>query len=584
MNLTEVFGMFRSSTLTLVAIAALATPGTAQIMVPRGGLQAQSNAPRLLVANPFTPSAVDSAAAVEIGDGLRERMARSVVGRDFNVISREQMNTALSEWGYPADAVLNASTSKTFAIKTTARTIVQSTLAKNAQGLYTLTARFVGTASTEPAGVTVSMTQAPGQKLDDLGSKTADLFRPAVRAIKDARSCIDQAATDPVKAAEAAQKALKVVPNHGLAEFCLGALAAKRDSVSDEAISRYRAATVGDPLAWEVHGQIAVIQQLRGDSAGAIQSFQTMLRLEPTNQLLRDQAFGLFNRYGRPEAAEEVAEEGIRIDPANVDWYDLKSNACLAQQKFTCAVDELERAFLVDSTRADTTFFKKIAIAAKFGEDTVRFLKWTQAGAEKYPSEVSLADELAKAFAMSGMPDSAVAASQRLMMLDETRIETLSFVADLMAKSGFEDARKAVAFVPYIKATGTEDDWNVFGNVMVNAASAARTAEARDAQAELAQAVLDVGATNPTLTSYAGFFIAETMVPRFQALSQAIRSTARSCADAQAYKTLLGKFMPAARLASTADNDAIKQFGSTMLGYEAGETQAAAQAVSQFCN
>ncbi len=574
--------MFRSSTLTLVAIAALATPGTAQIMVPRGGLAAQSNAPRLLVANPFTTSAADSAAAVEIGNGLRERMSRSVVGRDFNVISREQMNTALSEWGYPADAILNATTSKTFAIKTTARTVVQSTLAKNAQGLYTVTSRFVGTASTEPAGVTVSMTQAPGQKLEDLGSKTADLFRPAVRAIKDARACIEQAATNPEKAAESAQKAIKTVPNHGLAEYCLGALAASRDSVSEEAITHYRAATVGDPLAWEVHGQIAVIQQLRGDSAGAIQSFQTMLRLEPSNQLLRDQAFGLFARYGRPEAAEEVAEEGIRLDPANTDWYDLKSNACLQQEKFACAVTELERAYAVDSTRADTLFFKKIAAAARFGEDTVSFLKWTQIGAEKYPSEVSLTNELAKAFAMSGMPDSAVAASQRLMMLDETSVETLSFVTDLMAKRGFEDARKAIAFVPFYKANGTEDDWNTFGNIMVNAASAARTAEAREAQAELAQAVLDVGATNKAMTSYAGFFLAELDFATFSATSQSIRSS-KSCEASREYLALVGRFMANARLAAESENEAIKNFGAQYLPYEASETEAANQLITQNC-
>ena len=574
--------MFRSSTLTLVAIAALATPGTAQIMVPRGGLAAQSNAPRLLVANPFTTSAADSAAAVAIGNGLRERLSRSVVGRDFNVIAREQMNTALSEWGYPSDAILNATTTKTFAIKTTARTVVQSTIAKNPDGLYTLTTRMVGTASTEPAGVTVTNTQVPGQKLEDLGAKTADLLRPAVRAIKDARSCIEQAATNPEKAAEAAEKALKVVPNHGLAEYCLGALAAKRDSVSEEAISHYRSATVGDPLAWEVHGQIAVIQQLRGDSAGAIQSFQTMLRLEPTNQLLRDQAFGLFARYGRPEAAEEVAEEGIRIDPANTDWYDLKSNACLQQQKFACAVTELERAYAVDSTRADTLFFKKIAAAAKFGEDTLNFLKWTQIGAEKYPSEVALADELAKAYAMSGMPDSAVAASQRLLMLDETRVSTLSFVADLMSKRSFEDARKAVAFVPAFKANGAEDDRNTLGNVFVNAASAARTAGAREAQAELAQAVLDLEVTNAAMISFAGFFLAELDFPRFQALSQSIRSN-KSCAEAREYQTLVGRFMANARRASESENEAIKNFGTQLLPYEASETQAATQAVNSYC-
>jgi hypothetical protein len=180
------------------------------------------------------------------------------------------------------------------------------------------------------------------------------------------------------------------------------------------------------------------------------------------------------------------------------------------------------------------------------------------------------------------MPDSAVAASQRLMFLDDTRIETLSFVTDLMAKRGFEDARKATAFVPFYKANATEDDRNTYGSIMINAASAARTAEARDAQVELAQAVVDVGATNTTLTSYAGFFILEPMVPRFQALSQAIRAN-RSCTEAREYQELLGKFMPAARLGSASTEPQIQAFSSTMLGYEAGETQAAAQAVSQYC-
>lgn len=572
----------RASSLTLVALAVGAIPGSAQIMVPRGGLAAQNNAPRLLVATPFTTSGADSAAAVEIGDGLRSRM-RNVVGRDFNVITREQMNTALAEWGYPADAILSPTTATTFAIKATARTVVQSTISKNPQGLYTLTSRFVGTASSEPAGVTVALEQRPGQKLDDLGSKTADLLRPAVRAIKDARECVELAASNPDKAAEAAQKAIRTVPNHGLAEFCLGQLAQARDSVSEEAIGHYRNALQADPLAINVYGQIAVIQQLRNDTTGAVQTFQTMLRLEPTNQLLRDQAFGLFQRYGRMEAAEEVADEGIRLDPANTDWYDLKSNVCLAQEKFACAVDELERAFQVDSTRADTSFFKKITLAARFGEDTTRFVKWAKVGAQKYPGEVSLADELARAYALSGEADSAIAATERLLELDPTRMDAVARITNLLAAGGYEQARKALVFVPVLKANGTADDWNVFGGIMVNAASAARQAEAREAQVELSQAVLDVGATNQTATSFAGLFITEALFPRFQELSQAIRAN-RSCEQAREYQALLPRFMAAARLATGSENEQIRSFGSSMLQYEESETQAAQQAVSGYCS
>jgi hypothetical protein len=71
-------------------------------------------------------------------------------------------------------------------------------------------------------------------------------------------------------------------------------------------------------------------------------------------------------------------------------------------------------------------------------------------------------------------------------------------------------------------------------------------------------------------------------VPRFQELSQAIRAN-RSCAEAREYLELLGKFMPAARLASQSTEPQIQAFGTTMLGYQDSETQAANQAVSQYC-
>ncbi len=492
------------------------------------------------------------------------------------------MNAALAEWGYPADAILNQVTSTTFAIKVPARTMVQSHLTRNPEGGFALSARLIGT--NEAAGFLVSMNQPAGTKLEEFGAQVADLLRPGIRALGEARGCIEQAATKPDKAVEAAEKALKLIPNHGLAEFCLGALAAKDDSTSAEAVRHYRNAIIGDAQSIEAYRQIGLIQQYTNDSTGVVETYQTMLRVDPTNQLLRDQAYKLFQQYGRPEAAEEVADQGIKLDPANTDWYDLKSNACLVQEKFGCAVAQLEQIFSIDSTRADTAFYRKIALSARFGDDTTRFVEWAARGARKYPSDIGLADEAARAFAMAGQPDSAVAATQRLLLLDETRVEAVLRVVDLLAKGGFEQARKGIVFQSAIKANGTEDDWNTFGSIMVNAASAARNAEAREAQAELGQAVLDIGATNPTLNSYAGFFLVETMVPRFQELSQAIRGTARSCADARAYQEFLTRFMPAARLASAADEQAIKAFGARMLEFEDPETKAATQAVAQYCS
>src|SRR6185369_11605744 len=106
--------------------------------------------------------------------------------------------------------------------------------------------------------------------------------------------------------------------------------------------------------------------QVKGDSAATIETFKQLLRVSPTNEPLRKEAFGLFQRYGRPDAAEEVADEGIKLDPANADFWDLKFGACIVQQKpekNKCAVEALEQVYALDSTKADTTFYTKMTFA-----------------------------------------------------------------------------------------------------------------------------------------------------------------------------------------------------------------------------
>ena len=86
-------------------------------------------APRFMVANPFAFAPADSAPAVAIGTGLREEM-KGVVGRDFQVVEQQQMNDALTQYGYPKDAILSPALATTLAKNIQARYIVTSTMAR----------------------------------------------------------------------------------------------------------------------------------------------------------------------------------------------------------------------------------------------------------------------------------------------------------------------------------------------------------------------------------------------------------------------------------------------------------------------
>lgn len=415
--------MYLSRLVAFVALGGAVTAPLAAQGIPRrtgGQSTTVNNAPRFMVANPFAFAPADSAPAVAIGTGMREEM-KDVVGRDYTVIEQAQMNDALTQYGYPKDAILSPALAVTLAKNIQARFLVNSTIAKGAKG-FTVTARLTGT--NDDAGNVVTLTQNPGETPDAFGKRLASALEPAVESLDEAKACIDQRQSKPDKAAEAAQKAIKMLPDHGLAHYCLALLAQDKKANRTEIVKELQAASKGDPQSLQVWTALATQYQQANDTANTLVAFKQMLRVAPTNQKLREELFKYFLQTGHPETALEVADEGLKIDPYNADLYDLKSNACLFLSNFKCAVDALETMYATDSTKADTLFFTKISAAAAEGEkpDTAKLLKWSQAGVKKYPDNPTLLGYLNRAYAMTGPVDSVVSVTNRIIAKDSTAV------------------------------------------------------------------------------------------------------------------------------------------------------------------
>jgi tetratricopeptide (TPR) repeat protein len=417
------------SVVLAVSAGIVAAPVAAQ-GIPRGartGGQPVANAPRLMVANPFAFAPGDSANAVRIGSAMRQQM-KDIVGRNFTVIEQSQMNDALKQYGYPVDAILSPPLATTLAKNIQARVVVTSTLASAAGGRPTITARFIGV--NDDAGNVVSVPQPQGQTPEDFGKKVAQALEPAVKSWPDAKECVDQQASKPDKAQEAAKKAIKTLPNSGLAEFCLAQIA-KAQKKPAEVVQHLQAAVKGDPLSLPAWTGLAEQYQASNDTANTLVAFSQMLRVAPTNQALRERLFKFFLASGHPETARKVADEGLQLDPNNADLHDLKSNACLFLSDFKCAVDELQTMYSIDSTKADTLFFSKISVAAQEGKDAPRLVKWSQIGLRKYPNNATLLRYLNTGYAMSGQTDSMIATTNKIIAKDttETGVEAALAVA-----------------------------------------------------------------------------------------------------------------------------------------------------------
>ena len=402
---------------TALSASVLSAPLAAQ-GIPRGARTTQTapNAPRLMVANPFAFAPGDSANAVRIGSAMRQEM-KDIVGRTFNVVEQSQMNDALKQYGYPIDAILSPPLATTLAKNIQARVIVTGTLAKSDGGRTAVTARLIGV--NDDAGNVVTLTQQQGEAPDAFGKKIAKALEPAVKALPDAKECVDQQSAKRDKAEAAAKKAIKTVPNNGLAHFCLAQIA-KAQKKPTEVVQHLQAATKGDPLSLPAWTALAEHYQAANDTANTLVAFKQMLRVAPTNQALRERLFKYFLASGHPETAREVADEGLKLDPYNADLYDLKSNACLFLSDFKCAVDALETMYATDSAKADTLFFSKISVAAQEGKDATRLVKWSQIGTKKYPKNATLLRYLNAGYAMSGQTDSLISVTQRIIATDTT--------------------------------------------------------------------------------------------------------------------------------------------------------------------
>ena len=220
------------------------------------------------------------------------------------------MNDALKQYGYPMDAILSPALAITLAKNIQARFVVNSTLNKGEGGRYVVTARLIGV--NDDAGNVVTLAQNANETPEAFGKRLAAALQPAVKSLADAKGCIDQRTAKPDKAAEAANKAIKAVPNNGLAEYCLALLAQDKKAARAEVVKHLQASAKGDPLSLPVWTALATQYQAANDTANTLEAFKQMLRVAPTNQKLREELFKYFLQSGHPETALDVANEGLR--------------------------------------------------------------------------------------------------------------------------------------------------------------------------------------------------------------------------------------------------------------------------------
>ncbi len=583
--------LYQALSLTLLATMTAAVPSVPQ-GIPRGatisGQQRGQQTTKVFVSNPFISyqSLADSSAAVIVGNAMRDRL-EGRIGAELSIIQRQDMNTDLTTYGYSANAILTLGSAMSLGKAMGARTFITSVMTKTSGG-YSLVIRISGL--NEDAGHVIVSSTTPGQALPDFGTRSANLLIPVIMAHKDAKACMDQASTKPEKAVEAANKAIKAIPNYGLAEYCLATMALQKDEKGAEAATRFENAVKGDPQSLVAWSQLAVIHQKQNDSAKTVLDYQSMLRQEPTNTALAKEAVNVFRKYQRPDALKDLVAEQKQLDPSNTDWYDLAANGCLEDNDYGCALNEMEQIFVLDSAQADKGYFNKIIFIAKEKPDTQAYLKYSRFGEIKFPTDVVIMAELAQAYTWAGQSDSAIAVTNRLIMLDPPgQLTQVLFVVKALVDAN--QTEKILPFTDYFRKFGDEDAKFKFAGIGFQGEQAMYQAFAKDSTlrpseyarvAVVGDSLLAAGTTRTTVTEPINLFIGLATYQQIFPLQQQLQAQ-KTCELARQYDALLAKAEPALTAVTNGTNAQLSGIAKPLLDNVGSAKGYAAAQLKAFC-
>ena len=561
--------------LTLLATMTATVPSVPQ-GIPRGATfrgESRGAAPatKVFVGNPYVafPSLADSTAAVIVGNALRDRLDGRI-GTELLVIQRQEMNTDLMTYGYSPNAILTLGSAISLGKQMSARIFVTSVMTKTSNGGWSLVIRVSGL--NEDAGQVVRATSEAAQPLPDFGTKGANLVIPVILAHKDAKACVDLAGTKPDKAVEAANKALKAIPNYGLAEYCLATMALTKDEKGAEAAQHFENAVKGDPASLLAWSQLAIIHQKQNDSAKTVLDYQSMLREDPTNAALAKEAVKVFKTYHRPDALKELVAEQKKIDPTNTDWYELAATGCVQDNDYRCALSEMEQIWVLDSSRADKNYFNMIIFIAKEKPDTHAYVKYAKLGETKFPTDVDIGGELAQAYVMDEQPDSAVAVTNRLIALDAPgQLANVLMVVKALVDGNRTE--KILPFTNYFRKFGDEDAKFKFAGLGFTGQQAMYQAFAKDTTTPpaaygrvvaIGDSLLGAGTTRTTVTEPINLFIGLAAYQQIFPLQQQLQAQ-KTCDLARQYDALLAKAEPALTLVSNGSNAQLSGIAKPLL-------------------
>jgi tetratricopeptide (TPR) repeat protein len=278
-----------------------------------------------------------------------------------------------------------------------------------------------------------------------LGEAIAQRLFTVIRAAEFARSCNEQRSRNALdRALVEARKALEIEPDLTAAHLCVATVREVQHAPVDSIIVAARRALRGDSSNTTAWSTIASKLLVKGDTAGAILAFRSMLSFNPSDKNLRIALAQQMLQHKAYADADTLLSEGLKLSPGDQQLGDLRKRACIEGGLFTCTLGILRDEANADSTKLSDTTVLKLALAnAQAASDTQAMLWWARAAVAHVPTSASFQKQLGGAFQMAGRTDSAVFYYQKALAQNPADVQTSILIAKTIVDAAVWDTAAA---------------------------------------------------------------------------------------------------------------------------------------------
>ena len=491
--------LVRQATAVLGIVAALGVTEVSTLDAQRRGT-VDPNAPRFPVL-PFRGA--DKKVTVQAADAVRSRLGSVFRARDMYVIPRADVEAILSGSGFPADEAPDPITARLLAAQLRADEYVEGTVTRTPAG-YRLDTRLV---LTRDNTMVQPLPPAEASDVNAAARAVVASIQEARNQLDDVRNC-ENAAREGNHAAAitAAQAGIAEYPQATLARICMARALVAQKAPVEQIIPVLEQALAVDSTSRPGLELLGVAYKQANQTDKAVTTWGRLIRYYPNDAKLVSEVVNEIAASGRPEIAKPIIEQAVEQNPGDPALTQLLFLIQLASKDWKGATQTGEELARVDTAKADTAFFLRLAVAYDSDSQPQKAAETLARAVQKFPNNATLWSTYGQMLRGAGQLQQALTAIDRSLAINPNVEHGWFRRAQVQVELGQVDS----AFASAKRAVAAGEDKNLVGQLMLVEANkkfrAARASQSREDYQEavrlLSQA--DSIAPSPTISFLLG--------------------------------------------------------------------------------